>query len=105
LKRVILILALAAAPVAAHAAAHAPRITLNSLHVLCSTEATADRLNELRGNSSAWTAQVKTETAQKSCTILPKATNVWVERRAEALTCVRGDDMPTCGWTVLDGTE
>lgn len=98
MKTLVLVLALAAVP----AAAQAQRVTLDGLHVLCSTATTADRLNELRGNSSAWTAQVKAETAQKSCTILPGATNVWVESRSGALTCAKGDDMPSCGWTVLD---
>ena len=75
MKSLVLVLALAATP----AAAQAERVTLHSLHVLCSTAATANRLNELRGNNSAWTAQVKSETAQKRCTILPMATNVWVD--------------------------
>lgn len=98
MKRLVLILALAATP----AVAQAERVTLRSLHVLCSEAPTANRLNELRGNSSAWTAQVKSETAQKRCTILPAATNVWVESRSGALACVKGDDIPSCGWTVLD---
>ena len=98
MKSLVLILALAATP----AAAQAERVTLRSLHVLCSTPDTTNRLNELRGNKSAWIAQVEAETAQKRCTILPAATNVWVESRSGALTCVKGDDLPSCGWTVLD---
>jgi hypothetical protein len=98
MRSLVLVLALAATP----AAAQAERVTLQSLHVLCSTPATANYLNELRSNRSAWTAQVKSETAQKRCTILPAATNVWVESRSGALTCVKGDDLPNCGWTVLD---
>jgi hypothetical protein len=98
MKSLVLVLALAATP----AAAQGERVTLHSLHVLCSTAATANHLSELRGNNSAWTALVKSETAQKHCTILPTATNVWVESRSGALTCVKGDDMPSCGWTVLD---
>jgi hypothetical protein len=98
MRSLVLVLALAATP----AFAQAERVTLHSLHVLCSTADTASRLNELRGNTSAWTAQVKSETAQNRCTILPGATNVWVESRSGALTCVKGDDMRSCGWTVLD---
>jgi polyisoprenoid-binding protein YceI len=100
MRSLVLVLALAATP----AAAQADRVTLRSLHVLCSTEATANQLNELRGNVSAWRAQVQSETAQKNCTILPSATNVWVESRSGALTCAKGDDMPGCGWTVLDAS-
>ena len=100
MRSLVLVLALVATP----AAAQGERVTLRSLHVLCSTAATADRLNDLRGNTGAWTAQVKLETAQKNCTILPSATNVWVEGRSGALTCAKGDDMPSCGWTVLDAT-
>jgi hypothetical protein len=98
MKSLVLVLALAATP----AAAQAERVTLHSFHVLCASAATANHLNELRGNNSAWTAQVKAETAEKRCTILPTATNVWVESRSGALTCVKGDDVPSCGWTVLD---
>ncbi|WP_196262799.1 hypothetical protein [Microvirga terrestris] len=100
MKSLVILLALAATP----AAAQAERVTLRSLHVLCSTADTANRLHELRGNNSAWIEQVKSETAQKRCTILPSATNVWVESRSGALTCAKGDDMPSCGWTVLDAT-
>jgi hypothetical protein len=100
MKSLVLVLALAATP----AFAQAERVTLRSLHVLCSTADTANRLNELRGNNGAWIAQVKSETAQKHCTILPSATNVWVESRSGALVCAKGDDMPNCGWTVLDAT-
>ncbi|HZH11889.1 MAG TPA: hypothetical protein VEZ24_16135 [Microvirga sp.] len=100
MKRLVLVLALAATP----AAAQTERVTLHSLHVLCSTAATANRLNELRGNRRDWTAEVKAATAEKRCTILPAATNVWVERRDGALTCVKGDDIPTCGWTVLNAS-
>ncbi len=100
MKSLVFILALAATP----ASAQAERVTLRSLHVLCETEATANLLNELRRNNSAWTAQVKSETAQKRCTILPEATNVWVESRSGALACAKGDDMSSCGWTVLDAT-
>ena len=100
MKSLVFILALAATP----ASAQAERVTLRSLHVLCETEATANLLNELRGNNAAWTAQVKSETAQKRCTILPEATNVWVESRSGALACAKGDDMSNCGWTVLDAT-
>jgi hypothetical protein len=100
MKSLVLVLAVAATP----AYAQAERVTLRSLHVLCSTADTANRLNELRGNSSAWVAQVELETAQKRCTILPSATNVWVESRSGALTCAKGDDMPSCGWTVLNAT-
>jgi hypothetical protein len=98
MRSLVLVLTLVATP----AAAQAERVTLHSLHALCSSAATANRLNELRGNNSAWTAQVKAETAEKRCTILPTATNVWVESRSGALTCIKGDDMPICGWTVLD---
>jgi len=100
MKSLVVVLALAATP----AAAQAERVTLRSLHVLCSTADTANRLNELRGNNAAWIAQVTSETAQKRCTILPEATNVWVESRSGALACAKGDDMPSCGWTVLDAT-
>ena len=100
MRSLVLVLALAATP----AAAQAERVTLQSLHVLCSTPATANYLNELRSNRSAWTAQVKSETAQNRCTILPTSTNVWVESRSGALTCVKGDDIPSCGWTVLNAT-
>jgi hypothetical protein len=99
MKSLVLLLALAATP----AAAQTERVTLNSLHVLCSSSAKANLLNELRGNS-AWTAQVKSEIAQNRCTILPTATNVWVESRSGALACVKGDDIPNCRWTVLDAT-
>jgi hypothetical protein len=98
MRSLVLVLVLAATP----AAAQGERVTLRSLHVLCSTAATAERLNGLRGNNSAWIAEVKSEAAQKRCTILPSATNVWVESRSGALTCAKGDDMPSCGWTVLD---
>ncbi len=100
MRSLVLVLALAATP----AVAQPERVTLRSLHVLCSEESTANRLNELRGNNNAWTAQVKSETAQKHCTILPAATNVWVESRSGALTCVRGDDIPSCGWTMLNAS-
>ena len=101
MRSLVLVLALAATP----AAAQAERVTLNGLHVLCSTAATANRLNELRGNDRAWRAQVKLDTAQKRCTILPAATNVWVESRSGALACVKGDDIPNCGWTVLNASS
>jgi hypothetical protein len=100
MRSLVLVLALAATP----AFAQSERVTLQSLHVLCSTPATASLLNELPSNQTDWRVQVKAATAENRCTILPAATNVWVESRSGELTCVKGDDMPTCGWTVLDAT-